>query len=94
MSKNIHKILNSKYSQKIIDHAKQPVTVLLKTASKRMIQKTAEATADLIRNKIGDKIARASRVKLYQRIIQKKMKNEYLEKDIYLQKKDRKLLMI
>ena len=36
-----------------------------------MIQKTAEATADLIRNKIADKIARASRVKLHQRIIQK-----------------------
>ena len=47
MGKNIHKILNSKYSQKIVDHAKKPVTVLLKTASKRMIQKTAEATADL-----------------------------------------------
>ena len=71
MSKNIHKILNSKYRQKIVDHAKKPFTVLLKTASKRMIQKTAEATADLIRNKIADKIARASRVKLHQRIIQK-----------------------
>ena len=75
MGKNIYKILNSKYSQKIIDHAKQPVTVLLKTSSKRMIQKTTEATADLIRNKIADKIARASRVKLHQRITQKKMKN-------------------
>ena len=75
MGKNIYKILNRKYSQKIIDHAKQPVTVLLKTSSKRMIQKTAEATADLIRNKIADKIARASRVKLHQRITQKKMKN-------------------
>ena len=71
MGKNIHKILNSKYSQKIVDHAKKPVTVLLKTASKRMIQKTAEATSDLIRNKIADKITRASRVKLHQRIIQK-----------------------
>ena len=27
-----------------------------KTASKRVVQKTAEATGDFIRNKIGDKI--------------------------------------
>ena len=34
---------------------------VLKTASKRAIQKTAEATGDLIGNKIADKITRVSK---------------------------------
>ena len=34
-----------KYSQKLIDHAKQYATDAIKTTSKRAIQKTAEATA-------------------------------------------------
>ena len=38
------KQLNSKYSQKLLDHPKQSVTDAIKTASKRAIQKTAEAT--------------------------------------------------
>ena len=33
----------------------------LKTKSKRVIQKTAEATSDLISNKIADKITKISR---------------------------------
>ena len=36
-------------------------TVALKTASKKAIQKTAEATGHLIRNKIADKITRGSK---------------------------------
>ena len=62
MGKNNGKIksksLNSKYSKKLLDHAKQAATVVLKTSSKRIIQKTVETTADLIRNKIADKITR------------------------------------
>ena len=38
------KQLNSKYNQKLLDHPKQSVTDAIKTASKRAIQKTAEAT--------------------------------------------------
>ena len=34
-----------------------------KTASKRVVQKTAEATGDLIRNKIADKITSLSKPK-------------------------------
>ena len=37
------------------------LTDALKTASKRAIQKTAEATCDLTGNKIADKITRASK---------------------------------
>ena len=57
ISKNISKNLSGKYSQgmlamrqKLLDHAKQSATDAFKTASKRAIQKTAEATGDLIHN--------------------------------------------
>ena len=61
MSKNVYKILSGKYSQKLLDHAKQSATDAIKTASKRVIQKTAEATSDLIGSKIVDKITRVSK---------------------------------
>ena len=48
IGKNIIKSLKSKYSQKFIDHAGQSATDAFKTSSKRVIQKKAEATADLI----------------------------------------------
>ena len=62
---------------------KKPATDTLKTASKRVIQKTAEATDDLIGNKIADQITRASKTSL--KIIWKQMKKKYSKKDIYLQ---------
>ena len=55
-AKNMGKSLCNKYGQKILDSAK-------KSISKRAIQKTAEATGDLIRNKIADKITRVSKKK-------------------------------
>ena len=36
IGKNISKILSGKYSQKLLDHAKQSATVALKTSSKRI----------------------------------------------------------
>ena len=50
--KSISRNLSSKYSWKLLDHAKQSPADTLKTDSKRAIQKTAEATGDLIGNKI------------------------------------------
>ena len=47
--------MNNKYSQKLLDSAKKSATDAIKTTSKRAIQKTAEATGDLIYNKIADK---------------------------------------
>ena len=44
-----------KYGKKLIDMAK--------TASKRVVQKIAEATGDLIRNKIADKITLLGKTK-------------------------------
>ena len=56
IGKNISKNLNSKYSQISLDHAKQSATDALKTVSKRVIQKTPEATSDLIGNKIVEEV--------------------------------------
>ena len=55
-AKNMGKSLSNKYGQKRLDCAKKSTTDAIKTASKRAIQKTAEATGDLIGNKIADKI--------------------------------------
>ena len=61
IGKNVSKNLSSKYNQKLLDHAKQFETDALKTASRTPIQKTAEATGDLIGNKITDKIIKVAR---------------------------------
>ena len=77
IAKNINKNLSSKYSEKLLDHAKKSARDALKTVSNRVIQKTEEATCNLIRNKIVKN--------LHQKIIQTQIKKKYLEKDIYLQ---------
>ena len=53
--------MSSKYSQILFDNAKKFTTDAIKTASERAIQKTAEATGDLIDNKIADKITSISK---------------------------------
>ena len=55
------KSLSNKYGQKLLDSAKKSTTDAIKTASKRAIQKTAEASVDLIGNKIVDKITNLSK---------------------------------
>ena len=59
-AKSIGKNLSNKYGQKLVDTAKKSVTNALKIAGKRAIQKTAEATGDLVGNKIADKITSIS----------------------------------
>ena len=44
------------YGKKLIDTATKTGIDAAKTASKRVVQKTAEATGDLISNRIADKI--------------------------------------
>ena len=61
VGKNITKSVSSKYNLKLLDHAKQSAADAIKTASKRVIQKIAEATGVLIGNNIADKIARVSK---------------------------------
>ena len=55
------KSLSNRYGQKTLDSAKISTADVIKTASKRAIQKTAEATGDLIGNKIADKIISVSK---------------------------------
>ena len=74
-AKNIGKNLSNKYGQKIIDTAKKSTTDAIKTASKRAIQKTAEATGDLIGNNIVDKITSISKKS------NKELDNNYDEKE-------------
>ena len=50
------KIFGNKYGKKLMDTATKTRIDAAKTASKRIVQKTAEATGDLIGNKIADKI--------------------------------------
>ena len=45
-----------KYGKKLMDTATKTGIDAAKTASKRVVQKTAEATEDLIGNKIDDRI--------------------------------------
>ena len=60
-AKNMGEISSNKYGQKLLDSAKESTTDAIKTASKRTILKTAEATGDLIGNKIADKITSVSK---------------------------------
>ena len=53
----------NKYGKKLMDTATKTGMDVPKTASKRVVLKTAEATSDLIRNKIADKITSLSKTK-------------------------------
>ena len=64
------KTLGNKYSQKRLYTAKKSTTDAIKTVSRRAIQKTTEATGDLIGNKIPDKITNVSK-KLSKELIHK-----------------------
>ena len=75
--------LINKYSQKLVDSAKKSGTDAFKIASKRAIQKTAEATGDLVSNKIADKITSISKKDYHQM----KLIIKYQKKDIYIQRK-------
>ena len=53
--KNMGKYLSGEYREKIIDRAKSSATDRVKATLTIIIQKTAEATDDLIRNKDANK---------------------------------------
>ena len=57
----VAKNVSDTYSQQFMDNSKKSTTDAIKTASKRAFQKTAEATGDLIGNKIADKKRGASK---------------------------------
>ena len=53
--------MSSKYGKNFVDTTKKSATEAIKTASKTVIQKTAEATGVLIGNNIADKITNISK---------------------------------
>ena len=57
----VAKNLNNKYDQKLVDTAKKSGTDALKVAGKKVIQKTAETTGDLVGNTTANKITSISR---------------------------------
>ena len=57
------KNFKDKYGKKLLDTATKTGIDAAKTASKRVVQKTAEATGDLIGNKIADKITSVRKTK-------------------------------
>ena len=76
-----------KYDKKLMDSATKTGIDAAKTASKRVVQKTAEARGGLIGNKIAEKMTSVSKPK-------EKEKTKKQKKFTFHQKKDNKLLMI
>ena len=54
------KNISNKYSKKLPDSAKKSTADAIITVSKKSVQKTAEATGDLIGNKVAYKITSTS----------------------------------
>ena len=57
------KVGTSKYGKKVIYTTKKQGSEFVKTAGKRIVQKSAEPTGDLIGNKIADKITSLGKLK-------------------------------
>ena len=51
---NAAKKFGDKYGKNLMDTAKKPGTNFAKTAGKKIVEKSEEATGDLIGNKIAD----------------------------------------
>ena len=69
--------------------------MLLNSSSKRVLQKTAEATDDLIGNKITNKIVKLSKNSQQNNLETVRNENDkkIAKKDMYLQKKDKQFLI-
>ena len=86
--------MSNKYSQKPICSTKKSTTDTIETASKKEIHETAEATGDLIGNKIADKITSISN-KSSTKLHSKKLHLQNEMKQIYqkISKKKRQQIM-
>ena len=61
LRKNQQGVKITRYSLKLLDHAKQTATDALKLASKRAFHKTKQATGDAIGHTIADEITNVSK---------------------------------
>ena len=86
---------NSKYGKKLTDTAIKTGKDFATIAGKKIVHKSAEATEDLIGNKIADKIQVQVHQKnhIMKKYSQMKLIMKYQKKDIFLQMKDKKLSM-
>ena len=85
------KNLNNKYGQKLSDFAKKSATDVLKIANKRAIKKTAEACGDPVGSFIADKLQVFQKNQQVNHT-QMQLAMKYQKKDIYLHKKDLRLI--
>ena len=77
------RMFGRKYGKKLMDTETKTGIDAAKTASKRVVQETAEATGDLIRNKTADRITSLGKTKSKEK---KKMTDK---KSTYHQKKEK-----
>ena len=82
IGKNIIKNLSSKYSQKLLNHAKQSAIDSFKTASKRAIQKQQKLLLIWLEIKLLIELQKSQKLKKILDLIQ-----NYTEKAIYLQRR-------
>ena len=88
----VAKNMSNKCVQKLADTDKKSATDAIKTASKRAIQKTAEAIGALVGNKIADKITSASK-KSHNEEIQSNGVNNEIPKERYISRKERQQII-
>ena len=89
IGENINKIINGKYSQILLNHAKNSATDGFKTFLKRVIQKTAEATGNLISNKIANYELQKTNNKIIQKQLQISMIKLKIPKERYVSSEER-----
>ena len=96
IAKNISRNLSGKYSQKVLDHAKNVHQMSLKLIQKQQFKKQEKHLVIWLVITLLMKLRKLQ--KTHNNIIQRKLQmsivKKYLKKDLYLQRKDRKLLMI
>ena len=81
----------NKYIQKRLDTAKKSTTDAIKPASKRAIQKTAEATCDVIGNKIADEITSVSK-KFPKELHSQNVDEIEIPKEMYISRKRQQIV--
>ena len=84
---------NSKYSKKLIDTAIKTGKDFATIAGKKIIHKSAEATRDLIANKIADKITAKLSKKSQNEEIQSDEVNNEMPKERYISPKERQKII-
>ena len=83
---------NSKYGKKLTDTAIKTSKDFATTAGKKIVHKSAEATGDLIGNKIADKITSASKKSQDEEIQSNEVNNE-IPKEKYIPPKERQKII-